>query len=182
MGNMNYAEHFDPEGSVRENFNTLGYGVLRNFVSRETCTLLADEAKKAHSDGNTHHDSQCPPSHTFRDLDVHTRFHNELTPIVSAIIGDEIYRTYNLGRIYIPGDFLPVHTDKAACEVSATVTLECDRLWPIWFSPLTLDKKISLGLDTGDCALYKGPDIPHWREELKGSSNHIQLFFHWMRS
>jgi hypothetical protein len=95
----------------------------------------------------------------------------------------ELIPTYSYYRIYRPGSVLKKHVDRPSCEVSASICFnyfyehETDTLkWPIFFNgtPLVLKSENLL--------VYKGMEVPHWREELKTSdlSFHIQGFFHYV--
>jgi hypothetical protein len=180
MGNMNYAEHFDSDRSLKRQYEEQGYTVIRQFVSKETCDLLKREAWDAFSEGKTYQDICVKPAHSFFNLPFHTNFHEALTPIVGDILGKKLRQRYNYGRIYVAGSTLRKHTDRWSCEVSVSLTLDYDSEtnWPLYFSPCPNHIETPVELEVGDIALYKGPDILHWRDEFEGNT-HTQLFFHW---
>ena len=98
---------------------------------------------------------------------------------VSNIVGCKLLPTYSYGRVYGNGNFLPIHKDRQACEISLTVHLHGDTLWPFYIiNPQGLP--IELDLQPGDAVLYLGCLAPHWRLEYTGK-NYSQDFIHYVR-
>ncbi|WP_160170372.1 hypothetical protein [Xanthomonas cassavae] len=71
------------------------------------------------------------------------------------------------------------HTDRDACEFSATLTLGYSgaSIWPVWVHSQSEDKPVLL--DVGDMLLYRGIEVPHWREPLE-EGYWLQLFVHYV--
>jgi len=83
--------------------------------------------------------------------------------------------TYAYARIYNKGNVLARHTDRFSCEVSTTMFLGGDD-WPIYLE--SKNKKIKIKFKPGDMLIYKGGDLPHWRESFEGDVC-CQVFLHY---
>ncbi|HEU4768515.1 MAG TPA: hypothetical protein VFS77_14130 [Pyrinomonadaceae bacterium] len=102
-----------------------------------------------------------------------------LKPAMEQITGLSLLPTYSFLRIYETGAVLTRHTDRHACEISASLTLAYDapHPWPIWLQ--TRQEPRSITLHPGDMLVYKGRELPHWRERFDGNY-WIQVFFHYV--
>tara|TARA_R100000963_G_C4639507_1_gene103227 strand:- start:979 stop:1458 length:480 start_codon:yes stop_codon:yes gene_type:complete len=131
-----------------------------------------------------------------------------LKPEMERQTGLSLFPTFSYFRIYKKGDTLGKHTDRDACEVSATLCLKGDE-WPIFirggtdFLSLILNKVddlsstsdmlelsseledndeskvFSAALSAGDALIYRGCDHEHWREKFEGKSL-AQVFLHYV--
>jgi hypothetical protein len=83
-------------------------------------------------------------------------------------------------RIYVRGAELAKHTDRNSCEISATVPIEFESQnnWPLCIEVDGNVRKIEL--EPGDALIYKGIQIPHWREAFQGERQ-VQIFLHYVR-
>ncbi|HEV7906484.1 MAG TPA: hypothetical protein VGO96_21780 [Pyrinomonadaceae bacterium] len=102
-----------------------------------------------------------------------------LQPAMEQATGLSLLPTYSYLRIYETGAVLAKHTDRHACEISASLTIGYDAPEP-W--PLRLESNgqpRAITLRPGDMLLYKGREIPHWREQFDGRY-WIQAFFHYV--
>jgi len=98
---------------------------------------------------------------------------------------------YSYARIYKEGDVLERHKDRFSCEISTTLNLGGDP-WPIYLSPKenvgvpdnkkiffkSKAKGIKVDLKPGDMLVYRGMELEHWRESLKGKQCG-QVFLHY---
>lgn len=102
-----------------------------------------------------------------------------LKPAMEQITGLSLLPTYSFLRIYETGAVLTRHTDRRACEISASVTLgyHAPQPWPLWLEVHQQPRSITLG--AGDMLVYKGRELPHWRERFDGNY-WIQVFFHYV--
>lgn len=103
-----------------------------------------------------------------------------IKPKIEAVVGLSLVPTYSLARIYTPESRLFKHVDRKACEISATVTVgyrNVESLWPIFVE--SDGKDVPVTLDIGDAMVYRGMDVPHWREPLPQGA-WCQLFFHFV--
>ena len=104
----------------------------------------------------------------------------EKTNEVSRLMGEKVLPTYSYARVYKNGAILEPHVDRKACEISITVNLDADKIWPIWILTPTKEKRC-VQLNPGDAMLYLGCAAPHWREEFTGQWC-SQVFLHYVRS
>lgn len=102
-----------------------------------------------------------------------------LVPKVEAITEMELYPTYSYFRVYKQGDVLKRHKDRPACEVSLTLSLgyKTEKVWPIWLEVDGTEKRCDL--EPGDALLYRGIELPHWRDEF-GGEHAAQVFLHYV--
>jgi hypothetical protein len=102
-----------------------------------------------------------------------------LQPAMEEATGYSLLPTYSYLRIYETGAVLAKHTDRHSCEISASLTIGYDapETWPLMLESNQQSRLIML--QPGDMLLYKGRDIPHWREQFEGRY-WIQAFFHYV--
>ncbi len=119
----------------------------------------------------TWHDNQCPGMYSIYGdtlFDCHMLL---IQPKIEQAIGKKLIDMYTYGRVYTKGAILHKHKDRKACEISITLNLGGDP-WPIFADGEQVD------LNPGDCLVYKGCEIEHWREEFNGEVC-IQVFYHY---
>jgi len=102
-----------------------------------------------------------------------------LQPAMEQLTGLSLFPTYSFLRIYETGAVLTRHKDRRACEISASVTLGYDapEPWPLWLE--THEEPRAITLHAGDMLVYKGRELPHWRDRFDGNY-WIQVFFHYV--
>ena len=98
-----------------------------------------------------------------------------LKPFIKKQTKLNLYETYAYARTYKPGDVLKKHKDRFSCEVSTTMKLGGDN-WPFYL--LDGKKIVEVNLEDGDMLIYKGNELEHWREPLKGEVC-VQVFLHY---
>ena len=118
---------------------------------------------------------------------MHPKFKDSFYTVKSAVedvIKEKLYPTYYYDRFYFKNQELTKHTDRGSCEISVSlhISSNIDYDWPIFFE--VDGKKISATLDPGEGILYKGIELPHWRDKLIGDKNSYfhQIFFHYVRA
>lgn len=162
-------------------FEKNGYVIFKQFIPRVMCDYISEnikvlEASSYFGYGDTQVEkafSSAAPAITETLLDV-------MTPVLSQAINCELYPTYSYLRIYVKGADLERHQDRPSCEVSATVPLSYDspQIWPIY---IETDSKITaVELHPGDALIYKGIEVPHWRETFEGERQ-VQVFLHYVK-
>ena len=108
-------------------------------------------------------------------------------PYMEQYTGLNLITTYAYLRLYQYGDELPYHSDRSSCEISTTMflghnienidkNLYNDYYWPIFLK--NRKGEFSICLKPGDMLIYKGVELPHWREKFIGN-NHAQVFLHY---
>lgn len=100
-------------------------------------------------------------------------------PAIERASGLELLPCYSFLRIYRRGSALPKHTDRSSCEISASLTVGADApgSWPLGVESGGEARRVDLA--PGDLLVYKGADLPHWRERLE-SRFWVQLFLHYV--
>jgi hypothetical protein len=103
---------------------------------------------------------------------------SHLKSLVEVIVNKELYPTYSYLRIYFNGATLLKHTDRSACEYSVSVCIYNDKE-PWDFNVESNGVDVQLKLLEGDIVIYKGKEIPHWRNKYEGNEQ-IQFFLHYV--
>lgn len=103
---------------------------------------------------------------------------------IESIIKEKIYPSYYYDRFYFSGQELVKHVDRGACEISLSfhISSNLNYKWPLHFQ--YDDKQLSVECDPGDGVLYKGCEVPHWRDPMVGDENSYfhQIFFHYVKA
>ena len=162
-------------------FEVNKYVHLKDFLDRDSCAELVTELRRLVDEGKTQKDEQCPLSQAIHGASTFDALLEQLTPHFEKASGKRLYPTYAYARLYAPGDELKIHTDRPACEISATVTLGFEGdVWPIYMGDegKTNASKIEMGV--GDAVLYRGMDKHHWREPYKEGKWQAQVFLHYV--
>jgi len=114
------------------------------------------------------------------------------TPHVEKLIGKQLYPTYSSLRVYKNGDKLRPHIDRPSSEFGLTVCLGFDisnledqtYRWKIYMDnkkdyrrhQSQAEKEadptegVGVSLNPGDCAIYYGCEVRHWRDAFEGVS------------
>jgi hypothetical protein len=169
-----------PSESSAEQFRRSGYAVFAQAISPESAQLIATYALLQQKWPNYYQ-----PEDMFRA--AHGRYADalsealllELKPKVERATGLELLPCYSYLRIYGNGAILPRHLDRPSCEISTSLTLgfNAPAPWPICVHADGVDK--SLTLIPGDMLVYRGADVPHWRESFTGEY-WVQTFLHYV--
>lgn len=167
--------------NIVDDFNEKKYVVLKGVLSKEQCREACDYFFKLYNESKTTRDVQCPVSDSIYGDAFFDNMMEQLTEVFNDVSGKTLLPTYSYARIYRKGEELKIHTDRPACEISATITLGFDEnSWPIFFNNEdVLDNSNPLITDVGDAVLYKGTEIYHWREQFQGEWQ-CQVFFHYV--
>lgn len=165
------------------------YIVLRDVLSKDTVSLLQFQSKML-EDVICYTNNTLPKLFTFGDPQSPNSFSYYgalftesllllLKPVMETHLGVELSPTYSYMRIYYKDSILARHTDRPSCEYSATLCIQCDpnSPWPISFHSNGVDA--SIVLNQGDLCIYKGDELPHWRDPCS-YDNHIQVFLHFV--
>jgi hypothetical protein len=165
---------------LSQQFQKDGYAVLRSAIPEQDRGFLYDYViatlgQKRRSDG----DSQVPGTPAaYADFAMETLLEKFL-PELERVLGFDLFPTYSYLRLYKNRDTLAKHRDRPACEISCTLCLGygAEGPWPIWVE--VNGQPIAIHLNPADMLIYKGIEIPHWRERFEGT--HIaQVFLHYV--
>ena len=169
---------------------------ITNALHKETCNYLTKWLKKCAETKEAVQDDQCSKSWSMAHHSITDKVLEEFLPKMEEETGKKLFPTYAYARLYQKGEVLKCHTDRPACEYSATITLGHDgEVWPFWAADpgedtdqgiVGEDDKIyriknskKLTIEIGDAVIYKGCEAIHWREELK-SEWQTQIFLHYV--
>jgi len=98
---------------------------------------------------------------------------------IEKVVDKYLFPTYSYLRIYYKNSILEKHTDRPCCEYSATICITNDKKpWDIWFETYS-GEKLSISLYPGDIIIYKGIELPHWRN-IYEQEEQIQVFLHYV--
>jgi len=158
------------------------YVHLPEVLDKDNCAQLTAELKKFVTQKQTTKDKQCPKSESIIDTQVFDSLLVQLLPYFETVSGKRLLPTYSYARLYAPGEELKNHTDRAACEISATVTLGFEGdVWPIYMGDsIDKDNASEIRMEVGDAVLYRGRDKHHWREVYTEGKWQAQVFLHYV--
>ena len=190
-------------------FKKDGCELVKNIIPKETLKLIhkytfEKNANEVKNDMNSYNYSDIVPGpHTYNNYSdmymelIATTIQRDIEQVTNL----QLFPTYTFYRTYFPGNTLKHHIDKPPCDISATILLDAhykndsSYRWKIFADPEpyrnneTLDpynipdnKGVGIEQKPGDALIYRGCDIPHWREEFvaEEGSYHTQLFCHFI--
>ena len=117
-----------------------------------------------------------------------------LTPSMIELTGRDLLPTYNYFRIYRQGDVCRVHSDRASCEHSLSLTLgySDDKPWDLQIGSSLVEEPrapaedfgdepySSIPMQPGDAVLYKGVEHRHGRVTPNPNRWSAHMFLHWI--
>ena len=169
-----------PVTAVETNFGRDGFMVARNVVSKDVLDI-AFRYYLSYVSVEGYYDVREMNNAFDRYADA---LSEAMMPLVQrrleADTGLKLLPTYSFARIYTTESKLSKHVDRGACEVSATMTVGFKNSAGLW--PICLEHKgarVPVELDIGDALIYRGMELPHWREPLP-SGLWCQIFFHFV--
>jgi hypothetical protein len=168
--------------SFQEYFQSNKYVYVSNFLDKNNCQEYVSEFKELINQGLAMKDPQCPLSFSLGFHPLFDSLLEQLTPNIEAVTGKKLFPTYAYARWYTPGDELKIHLDRAACEISASITLGFEgEQWPIYVGHES-DKQDAkqINMNVGDAIIYKGCELFHWREKYVEGQWQAQVFIHYV--
>ena len=126
-------------------------------------------------------DSQCPLSLSLGGDAALDAVLEWIRPEVSRLVGFDLAPTYSYTRRYARGEVLSRHTDRAACEISVTASIQIPKgAGPsvVHLKPPNFDET-KVEMFEGDGCVYAGTEVEHWRERFR-VGGYIQLFLHFI--
>ena len=107
--------------------------------------------------------------------------------VIEEAIGRPLYPTYFYDRFYLRHQALAPHTDRAACEISASMLISTTLTdpWPLYvvkpFDDLGDIEVEMYDATDKDLIIYKGVECIHFRDNMpRGEHTHHQVFFHYV--
>src|SRR5262249_37153077 len=165
---------------TRETFSAKGYRIVRQLLNESARRRLANVLFSLVQNGSLDYDDgQVERAYSGYRVPETESLLQSLCPLVSETTACSLLPAYSYVRVYCRGAVLTRHIDRPSCEVSVTLTVKADSpsAWPIF---LAVDEKtIRVELHEGDALVYRGHDLPHWREPFEGHRQ-IQVFLHYI--
>jgi hypothetical protein len=152
------------------------YKIIDNFLDKGEVNLLNQYCEIMHRTNTSKFDFRvCETGDTMCHGDpVFDALLLTKKDIMEKTTGLKLLPTYTFWRMYTKHAILRKHTDRPACEISATVHIGSDGTsWPIFMDDKPLHTK------PGDAAVYLGAKVPHHRERFTGDW-HAQIFLHYV--
>ena len=173
--------------STQLDFKNNGYCIVQSAISTELRDFVTQYALFDEMQDFTPEkafvgieNAPCPETHSKYCDPAMESMLIYLQPVMEQAVGFALFPTYCYYRIYRNDDKMPPHIDRPACEISATVCLNFnynpDNVWSIYLDGNRVD------LLPGDLAIYRGCEVPHWREPFNRGQDtwQVQAFFHYV--
>jgi SEC-C motif len=167
-------------GSNAEQFRRSGYTVISQAISPESAGLVATYALLQQKWPLYYQPEEMFRAALGRYADAMSEsLLLELQPLVERGTGLKLLPCYSYLRIYGNGAILPRHLDRPSCEISTSLALgfKAPAPWPLSLQTDGVDKSVTLM--PGDMLIYRGADVPHWRETFTGDY-WVQTFLHYV--
>ena len=113
---------------------------------------------------------------SYSDIAMETLL-DDYTGILKEKLDLSLIPTYSYTRMYEKGSILQKHFDRESCELSCTLNLGGDLIWPIFIEDVNKNQ-IQINLDIGDLLVYEGCHLQHWRNIFQGNFCG-QVFLHY---
>lgn len=110
--------------------------------------------------------------------------HHQLSDLVRCVTGEPIIPSYCFLSLYKTGSFLARHSDRPQCAWNVSLLIDSDPekspgdSWPIFLEAGGQTSAIHLEMGAG--LLYRGTDIPHWREPLANGQTNTLILCHFV--
>ena len=110
--------------------------------------------------------------------------HRQLTNLVRCVTRELIKPSYCVLSLYKSGAVLTRHTDRPQCVWNVSLLIDADPerelsdSWPIYLEVGHETKEICL--EMGDGLLYRGTELPHWREQLGNGETATLMLCHFV--
>lgn len=173
-------------------FKENSYQILNNLVSTELCQVAAREFEMARDLANAAANNNQP--YPYQDEMVEKSF-SWYSPLifealsdtivknkVEEILGEPVFPTYTYARIYYNNAEMKYHTDRSSSEFSVSLCVKVDPKHPWHLGVENLKgEQFYAKQAPGDAIMYKGNELPHWRETYNGTEQ-INAFFFYVRA
>lgn len=186
-----------------EDFDRLGCLVIKDlYDTTQLIEMPPNERGKILYEGDMYHfqhipnEGQVEGSLSRYNYPKYKQIHTEIRKRLEKIIGKKLFNTYYYDRFYFNNQELVRHIDRDSCEISLSLHIASNPEnieWPFWVKTAEGYEESAI-LKSGDGLLYKGCELPHWRNKLvvnrkksffnfKNNDNDVwyhQIFFHYV--
>jgi len=172
--------------ACRQELRDRRYTVIRNVLPRFFLDAVRRYLRAFDAAGGLHKtfDGQ-EALRDWRYNEQVSRFiHPQLARMLNRALVDKIKASYAYLAIYRSGARLKKHTDRPQCRWNLSLQLDSEPAvrpkdaWPIYLE--IANRSHEVRLDVGDCVVYSGTDIPHWRRHLTRARSSTLCFFHFV--
>jgi hypothetical protein len=112
-------------------------------------------------------------------------FHHQLTDFVGRVAGEPVRPSYTYVSAYQEGAVLRPHVDRKQCIFTLSLCIASSQSiegrskgWPLWFQ--AEEGKVSITQEVGDAVLFRGCELPHWRDRPSPAAASTTLLFHYV--
>ncbi len=111
--------------------------------------------------------------------------HQQLEAGIQALVAEPIKRSYAFLGGYVAGSDLKPHVDREQCEYTLSITLDAEPgrrradAWPLGLTDRQ-GRRRWMRLAPGDAVLFKGRELPHYRDPLPAGSRSTSAFLHFV--
>lgn len=152
--------------------------VIKNIIQESELSLIYEYCKQKAKEPYEH-DPAHPNTPSYYNDAMIKVIHKRLGNKIAYEFDVDLWPTYCFLRMYNNGDILHEHTDRPSCEYSATLHIgHGGEGWGIILKDENLTHTVFL--NSGDMLLYKGCELPHWRDEYTGGYRYAQIFLHYV--
>lgn len=119
-----------------------------------------------------------------RDDPVLKFIHHQIGQFINKFTPQKVWPTYGVLSVYRPGAILLKHIDSKQQDWNMSLSMDMvpefneSDAWPIFLEVKGIVHEIKLGL--GDGVLYRGSEIPHWRNKLPENHKQTVCLFHFV--
>lgn len=166
-------------------FRSKGYAPLPSLLHPFHVAALRRYCRALIRSGRIHlGDAQSSRRYAVHNEPVARFFHQQFTPLFSAIAGEPLKPSYVYLASYLSGAELKKHTDREQCEYSITFCLDFSpepmlaTPWAICLD--TLNGPIKVYQALGDGLAYRGTQLAHYRSVLGPGQTSTSIFFHYV--
>lgn len=173
----------DADAVLKSDFWNRGYAVVEGLLDQAKLDFASNAIGATAAKGTMRkRDDDC----VRRAYDEYSPVFGEILlrhcrPMIEAAIGRELLESYAYWRIYHKGAELMPHMDRAACEISVTLTIASDPegdIWPILVEDLE-GNEVPIRIAPGSGLVYQGSRVRHWRKPLQATAQK-QLLLHYV--
>jgi len=110
--------------------------------------------------------------------------HHQISDLVRRVTGEQVVPSYCFLSVYKTGSFLAKHSDRPQCAWNLSLLIDTDPeqepgdSWPIFLEVGGQTRAVRLEMGAG--LLYRGTDIPHWREALGNGETNTLILCHFV--
>jgi hypothetical protein len=112
--------------------------------------------------------------------------HRQTGTLLTKITGEPLFPSYSYLSAYLEGAELRRHVDRPQCQWNGSMLIDAvpehslEGSWPIFLE--TSGGVHEIRLDLGDTVIYRGQEVPHWRNQLPVGDRQTLALFHYVRT